>query len=110
MSAKRLRILIIGKGALEHALALKLSEDAKVKSIIVVPGNGGTYTGVPKTTNICTIDENDITRILQLSQELKVDIVVPGPAYLIVQGIEACFRAGMSLALDDKEKLMKQLR
>lgn len=90
----KLKVLLIGRGAREHALALKLSQSKHVSMIIVVPGNGGTYAGTPKTCNIGDIEENDFPRLLKLAQDLKVNLVVPGPDAPIVDGVEAVFRKG----------------
>ncbi|KAG6087120.1 hypothetical protein E4U31_000603, partial [Claviceps sp. LM219 group G6] len=46
-----IRVLLIGNGGREHALAWKLSQSARVEAIFVVPGNGGTAT-CPKVTNV----------------------------------------------------------
>lgn len=45
------RVLLIGSGGREHALARKLSQSAGVESVFVAPGNGGT-SDVEKTSNI----------------------------------------------------------
>ncbi|KAG6090125.1 hypothetical protein E4U31_007947, partial [Claviceps sp. LM219 group G6] len=46
-----IRVLLVGDGGREHALAWKLSQSARVEAIFVVPGNGGTAT-CPKVTNV----------------------------------------------------------
>lgn len=51
MSTTSLRVLLIGKGGRESALAWKLSQSHRVEKIFVVPGNGGTE-NVDKVTNI----------------------------------------------------------
>ncbi|PVH86244.1 phosphoribosylamine--glycine ligase [Cadophora sp. DSE1049] len=88
----KLKVLLIGRGAREHALALKLCKSKHVSMIVVVPGNGGSHTGIPKTCNIGDIEENEFPRLFKLAQELKIDLVVPGPDAPIVNGIEAVFR------------------
>ncbi|KAK0105324.1 hypothetical protein ONS96_004719 [Cadophora gregata f. sp. sojae] len=88
----QLKVLLIGRGAREHALALKLSQSNHVSKIVVVPGNGGTYTDIPKTCNVGGIDENDFQGLLKLAQELKINMVVPGPDAPIVNGIGDLFR------------------
>lgn len=45
-----IRILLVGNGGRENALAWKLSQSPRVESIVAVPGNGGTAT-CPKTSN-----------------------------------------------------------
>lgn len=47
MSQPKLKVLLIGNGGREHALAWKLAKSERVESIHVVPGNGGTLTYGP---------------------------------------------------------------
>jgi phosphoribosylamine--glycine ligase/phosphoribosylformylglycinamidine cyclo-ligase len=51
-SNSSLRILLVGKGGRESALAFKLSQSERVEKIYVVPGNGGTAQGNEKVSNI----------------------------------------------------------
>lgn len=53
-----IRILLVGNGGREHALAWKLSQSNLVESIIVVPGNGGTASS-PKVTNNTSVKADD---------------------------------------------------
>lgn len=90
MSPDSLRILIIGNGGREHALAWKLSQSPRVESIIAVPGNGGTAT-CPKTTNNTTVSAEDFPALVALAQQNKVNLVVPGPEAPLVDGVETFF-------------------
>ena len=94
MEEEKLRILLIGSGGREHALAWKLSQSPHVDSIRVVPGNGGTATGISKVQNITNVDPNDFRRLLEFAKEHGVNLVVPGPEVPLVAGIESIFRAG----------------
>ncbi|TVY38172.1 Bifunctional purine biosynthetic protein [Lachnellula subtilissima] len=87
-----LRILLVGNGGREHALAWKLSQSPLVEAIIAVPGNGGTATCL-KTTNNTTVDAEDFPALVALSQREKINLVVPGPEAPLVKGIEGYFRA-----------------
>ncbi|KAK3357233.1 phosphoribosylglycinamide synthetase [Lasiosphaeria hispida] len=86
-----LRVLLIGNGGREHALAWKLSQSPHVESIIAVPGNGGTA-GVPKVTNNDSVAADDYSALAQLALKEGVNLVVPGPEAPIVDGIESYFR------------------
>ncbi|KAJ4391226.1 Bifunctional purine biosynthetic protein ADE1 [Gnomoniopsis smithogilvyi] len=88
--ATQLRILLIGNGGREHALAWKLSQSPLVDSIIAVPGNGGTAT-CPKTSNNTTVSAGDFPGLVALAQAQNVNLVVPGPEQPLVDGVEAFF-------------------
>ncbi|KAG6310490.1 Bifunctional purine biosynthetic protein ade1, partial [Claviceps purpurea] len=86
-----IRVLLIGNGGREHALAWKLSQSARVEAIFVVPGNGGTAT-CPKTTNVNSISSEDFPGLVEFSQENEVNLVVPGSEVPLVDGIEGFFQ------------------
>jgi phosphoribosylamine--glycine ligase/phosphoribosylformylglycinamidine cyclo-ligase len=92
MTREPLRILLVGNGGREHALAWKLSQSPFVESIIAVPGNGGTST-CPKVTNNVSVKADDYPGLVALAQKNKVNLVVPGPEAPLVDGIEGYFRA-----------------
>ncbi len=74
-------ILVIGSGGREHALVWKLKQSAKVKTIFVAPGNGGTAT---IATNVV------ITKSAEIIDWLKshsVDLVVVGPDDYLAEGL-----------------------
>lgn len=90
MSTTPLRILLLGNGGRESALAWKLSQSSRVQKVFVVPGNGGTAS-FDKVTNI-DAKTDDFPGLVDLSKELGINLVVPGPDELIVNGIEGHFR------------------
>lgn len=87
-----LRILLVGNGGREHALAWKLSQSSRVESIVVFPGNGGTST-CPKVTNNTSIKAKDYPGLVAFAKENGINLVVPGPEAPLVDGIEDYFRA-----------------
>ncbi|KAB5558377.1 phosphoribosylglycinamide synthetase [Coniochaeta sp. 2T2.1] len=87
-----LRILLIGNGGREHALAWKLSQSPRVESIIVAPGNGGTAS-LPKVRNDSSVAADDYSGLVSLAQKNNVNLVVPGPEAPLVDGVEGFFRA-----------------
>ncbi|KAK2004802.1 phosphoribosylamine-glycine ligase [Colletotrichum falcatum] len=89
--AGSVRILLIGNGGREHALAWKLSQSPRVESIFAVPGNGGTAT-CPKTTNITDVAADDYPALVRFAKSKSVNLVVPGPEAPLVDGVEAYFR------------------
>jgi phosphoribosylamine--glycine ligase/phosphoribosylformylglycinamidine cyclo-ligase len=86
-----IRILLIGNGGREHALAWKLSQSPQVESIFAVPGNGGTA-NCPKTVNVDSVSADDFASLVSFAQSKQVNLVVPGPEAPLVDGVEGFFR------------------
>ncbi|KAK7694979.1 Bifunctional purine biosynthetic protein ade1 [Cerrena zonata] len=84
------RVLILGSGGREHALAWKLSQSDLVKQIFVVPGNGGTAKEA-KCTNV-SLPSSDFSHIVDFAVREKVTLVLPGPEQPLVDGVETHFR------------------
>lgn len=90
-----LRILLLGSGGREHALAHHLLLDSRVEQIFCCPGNGGTATLDPSRCQNISISagiNGDWTEIVQWSQKQSVNFVVPGPEQPLVDGVEGAFR------------------
>lgn len=96
MDAKsQLRILLIGNGGREHALAWKLNQSPRVDAIYVVPGNGATAQDLKKVQNVHTVKADDFPGLVTFAKENGINFVVPGPEATLVAGIEGHFRKGM---------------
>ena len=80
-----MRILLIGSGGREHALAWKLSQSAHASRIFVAPGNGGTAT-LPGCRNV-SIDAEDLLSLLYFALENAIDLTVVGPEIPLVAGL-----------------------
>lgn len=80
-----MKVLVVGGGGREHALAWKLAQSTKVSHIFVAPGNAGTACE-PKTKNI-DIDAEDITSLLAFAKQQKIDLTLVGPEAPLVAGI-----------------------
>lgn len=93
MSETPIRILLIGSGGRESALAWKLDQSPRTEKIFVVPGNGGTAAGLAKVSNIDDIQADDYPGLVRLALKLKINLVIPGPDQAVVDGIEGYFRA-----------------
>ena len=87
---ERLRVLVVGSGGREHALAWKLSQSTSVDIVHVAPGNGGT-TG-DKIVNV-SIPVDEFTELVAHARKHGLNLVVPGPEAPLVAGIEGFFRA-----------------
>lgn len=90
MAPQPIRVLLIGNGGREHALAWKLSQSPLVEAVIAVPGNGGTAT-CPKTSNLASVSADDFPGLVALAQQEKINLVVPGPEAPLVDGVETFF-------------------
>jgi phosphoribosylamine--glycine ligase len=87
-----MRILIIGSGGREHALAWKLRRSAGKPELFIAPGNGGT---AMEGTNLPVAD-GDIPALMRCIQEKGIDFVIPGSELPLVRGIaDACREAGV---------------
>ncbi|MES3013329.1 MAG: phosphoribosylamine--glycine ligase [Pseudomonadota bacterium] len=84
-----MKVLVIGNGGREHALAWKLAQSPKVQTVFVTPGNGGTAAD-PKLTNVAL---TDYTAIADFAQAEKVTVTVVGPEGPLAGGIVDLFRA-----------------
>jgi len=82
-----MKILIVGDGSREHALAHKLSESDFVKKIFVAPGNGGTM-NEKKCTNLAIKSLLEL-RDFALSEGIEITIV--GPEASLMEGIVDLF-------------------
>ena len=77
-----MRVLVVGGGGREHALAWKLSQSKRLSALFVAPGNGGTE---KVATNLdCDITDN--AAVVALAKENTIDFVVVGPDAQVVQG------------------------
>lgn len=94
MEPESLRILLVGNGGREHALAWKLSQSPRVERIYVVSGNGGTANGMRNIININEVKPDDYPGLVAFAKKHEVNLVVPGPEAPLADGIEGFFRAG----------------
>jgi phosphoribosylamine--glycine ligase len=78
-----LKILVIGGGAREHALAWKIAQSPRTTDLFVAPGNAGTA-AVARNLNISARDIDSLTKI---AQELSIDLTVVGPEAPLAAGI-----------------------
>ena len=86
-----MKLLVIGSGGREHALAWKLKQSARVNEVIVAPGNAGTA-HEPGVRN-ADVAANDIDGLIALVREEGIDLTVVGPEAPLVAGVVDRFRA-----------------
>ncbi len=80
-----MKILIVGSGGREHALAWKAQQSSQVETVFVAPGNAGTALE-PSVVNI-TIAVDDIDALLAFAQQEAIDLTIIGPEIPLVLGI-----------------------
>ena len=85
-----MKVLIIGNGGREHALAWKVAQDPRVEKVFVAPGNAGTATEA-KCENV----DIQVTALEQLADfaEQNVDLTIVGPEAPLVAGVVDLFRS-----------------
>jgi len=86
-----MKVLIIGGGGREHALAWKTSQSSQVTETFVAPGNAGTYLE-PGLTNI-DIAATDIDGLIEFAQQQLIELTIVGPEQPLVDGIVDRFTA-----------------
>jgi phosphoribosylamine--glycine ligase len=86
-----MRVLVIGSGGREHALAWKCAQSARVREVLVAPGNAGTARE-PKLRN-CDVAADDIKDLLRLAERENVGLTIVGPEGPLVKGVVDAFRA-----------------
>jgi len=78
-----MKVLLIGSGGREHALAWKISQSPRLSELYIAPGNGGTQ---DLGQNV-SIPSSQIEDLVKFACEQKIDLVVVGPELPLVQGI-----------------------
>ena len=86
-----MKILVIGGGGREHALAWKAAQSDKVAKVYVAPGNAGTA-AENKCENL-PIASGDIPALLDFARKEAIDLTIVGPEAPLVAGIVDEFRA-----------------
>lgn len=84
-----MRILVIGSGGREHALALKLASSPHTTELFCAPGNAG----IGEIAKCVPANVSDPTNIAGLAESLRADLTVVGPEAPLVAGVAEAFRA-----------------
>ncbi len=88
-----MRILVVGSGAREHALAWALAQSPQQPELWCAPGNPGIAT-LPRTT-LLPIGVNDAEALCQAVVKLQIDLVVVGPEDPLAQGLTDALQASV---------------
>lgn len=88
-----MRILLLGSGGREHALAWKISQSKRTEKLFIAPGNAGTN-AVGENVNISATDFDAIAKFVK---EQNINMVVVGPEDPLVKGIYDYFKSNDEL-------------
>lgn len=99
-----MRILIIGSGGREHALAWKISQSKLADKIFCAPGNGG----ISQYAECIEIKAEDIPRVVDFVKKEKIDFTIVGPEAPLAKGIVDEFK-NYKLKIFGPDKLAAQL-
>ncbi|MEO1246645.1 MAG: phosphoribosylamine--glycine ligase [Pseudomonadota bacterium] len=80
-----MKVLVIGGGGREHALAWKCAQSAEVSEVLVAPGNAGTARE-PKLRNVA-VGADDTQALLELARKERVGLTIVGPEAPLVAGL-----------------------
>lgn len=78
-----MKILVVGRGGREHAIAWKVAQSKRVTELYVAPGNDGMnsqYLGV-------NINETDVDGLVEFAKKQKIDLTIVGPESALMEGI-----------------------
>jgi phosphoribosylamine--glycine ligase len=84
-----MRILVIGSGGREHALAWKLKQSSRVDELICAPGNAG----MAQIAECAPVDAADVSALVELGARLKPDLTVVGPEIPLSLGLVDAFES-----------------
>ena len=84
-----MKVLVIGSGGREHALAWKIRQSPRVTEVVVIPGNAGTA-GIGRNVRLKLAD---LSKIRGFVQEEGIDLTVVGPDDVLAAGIVDMFQA-----------------
>ncbi|MFN2382192.1 MAG: phosphoribosylamine--glycine ligase [Guyparkeria sp.] len=91
-----MKVLVIGGGGREHALAWKIAQSPRVETVFVAPGNPGTATET-KCCNV-PVPATNVAELVAFAAENAVDLTVVGPEAPLVEGVVDTFRdAGLPI-------------
>ena len=86
-----MKVLMIGGGGREHALAWKLAQSTQVEQVFVAPGNAGTAAEA-KLTNVA-IAATDLDSLVAFARDEQIGLTVVGPEAPLVEGVVDRFQA-----------------
>ncbi len=95
-----MKVLVVGSGGREHALAWKIGQSDRVDQVFVAPGNAGT---ARDATNVA-IPVDDIAAIVEFAQKESIDLTIVGPEAPLVDGLVDALEAAGLLAFGPSQQ------
>ncbi len=86
-----MKVLVVGGGGREHALAWKIGQSPRVEQVFVAPGNAGTAAEQEGPLENVDIADSDIPALLQFAKQNKIDLSVIGPEIPLAAGVVDAF-------------------
>ena len=86
-----MKLLVIGSGGREHALAWKLASSPRVQKVYVAPGNGGTAT----ETGVENVPLSGMPELIDFCRREHIHLTVVGPEAPLAEGVVDAFRDGL---------------
>src|SRR3954447_21494303 len=83
-----MKVLVIGNGGREHALAWKVKQSSRVDRVFVAPGNAGTATDAENVD----IPADDVARLLKFARDNQIDFTIVGPEVTLAAGLVDAFQ------------------
>jgi phosphoribosylamine--glycine ligase len=84
-----MKILVVGGGGREHALAWKMAQSPEVDQVYVAPGNAGT--AMEEKTQNAAIRAEDVSSLFRFAKDNRIDLTVVGPEAPLIEGIVDTF-------------------
>jgi phosphoribosylamine---glycine ligase len=84
-----MKILVIGSGGREHALAWKIAQNKEISRVYVAPGNAGTATN----PDMMNVPISSVSDLLAFAQKEQIGLTIVGPEAPLSQGVVDAFRA-----------------
>ncbi|ART74955.1 phosphoribosylamine--glycine ligase [Sutcliffiella horikoshii] len=84
-----MKVLVIGKGGREHAIAWKFAQSPSVTEVFIAPGN----IGMEAVGKLVPIQESDTDSLIHFAKENQIDLTMVGPEVPLLNGIVDAFQA-----------------
>ena len=95
-----MKVLVVGNGGREHALAWKIGQSPRVERVYVAPGNAGTALDALNVNIAAT----DVPKLVDFARQNEIDLTVVGPEAALAAGLVDLGFEGTSARLNDRLK------